>query len=156
MRQPCVGPRLAAPTHALDQFHTMQFILDLHEDFAQKAVEVQANASFQVGPLIKVGADVAVYILAAYFDDMRTSRVRYEIVNSTAFCGDPFSGALSQAAGWISSPPKLQLFSVDVDADGASDSVGAASGKATSSSVRDMELFMRVMNAVIGVAPFPC
>lgn len=65
----------------------LQFVLDLNEQYAPTLAGLQQNASFDVGELVEVGSSAAVHIFSSAFDSLLGPQFRYEIYDSTAYCG---------------------------------------------------------------------
>lgn len=73
----------------------LQFVLDLNDQYAPTLAKLQSNASFETAALVEDGSSAAVHIFTAYFDSLLGPQIRYEVSNSTAYCG---SKAAARAA----------------------------------------------------------
>lgn len=67
----------------------VQFVLDLNDQYAPTLVKLQDNATFELGELFQQGTSAAVHIFASAFDSLLGPQFRYEISESTAYCGSP-------------------------------------------------------------------
>eukprot|EP00892_Ulva_mutabilis_P008492 jgi/Ulvmu1/6014/UM026_0142.1 len=65
-----------------------RFVLDLNDQYAPTLASLQQNASFDLGELVQSGASAAVHIFSSSFDSLLGPQFRYEITDSTAYCGD--------------------------------------------------------------------
>lgn len=69
------------------QTFCLQFVVNLNEQYAPLLVSLQQNASFETAKLVEKGSSAAVHIVKANFDSLLGHQFRYEINNSTAYCG---------------------------------------------------------------------
>lgn len=91
----------------------LQFVDNLNDQYAPLIVQLQSNASFRLGERVDMGAAAAVHIFTATFDSLIGPQFRYEIFNSTAYCGenDAVVGEAFQRA--TSNSPDVITNSVD-------------------------------------------
>lgn len=92
----------------------MQFVKSLNAQYAALLVELQTNATFETAKLVDKGSAAAVHIFKGYFDSLLGPEFRFEISDSTAYCGRkdivvPEAQRLS-----IEEPQEVRLYSQGV------------------------------------------
>ena len=87
----------------------------MNDSWAPLVASLQTNVSFETAPVVRRGSDAAVHIFQAYFDSLLGPQFRYEISNSTAYCGAQGDAVVEADRSAGAGPTGLVLHSADVD-----------------------------------------
>eukprot|EP00892_Ulva_mutabilis_P005445 jgi/Ulvmu1/3272/UM151_0020.1 len=104
-----------AITNSTFGMRSCRFVLDLNDQYAPTLVKLQQNASFETAQLVQRGGNTAaVHIFKANFDSLLGPQFRYEIFNSTAYCGEKAEAVPEAVQLANNDAPHLVLYSPDV------------------------------------------